>query len=183
MRHVITLLVVACALTAQEPRKQDKPKLRTGSFKTPALTYAVPASWKPQKSRSTMRLATWRIPGKGDVDVVVYFFGKGGGGGLQANFERWAGQIKSDDKPATRKIVVREGITAHVIDTSGTYVAPVRPGARERNNKPDHRLLGAYVEVQDGPLYVKVVGPAKTVADNEKAIEAFLKSLARPKAR
>ena len=176
MRHLLILLVVASALCAQEPKKQDKAKLISGAFTAPAVSYQVPSTWKLQKNRSTMRLGTWRLPGKGDVDVVVYFFGAGGGGGVEANFARWAGQVESKAEPTKRKMKTKGG-TVHLIDTSGTYVAPVRPGARDRNNKPDHRLLGAYVDVKGGPLYVKVIGPSKVVSAEAAAIEAFLKSM------
>ena len=170
------ILTVTSALCAQEPEKQQ-PKLIAGAFKTPALTYQIPSTWKLQKSRSTMRLATWALPGKGAVNVVAFWFGKGGGGTREDNLKRWKDQIDGDPKPVTRKLQVAKGIVAHVIDTTGTYVAPLRPGSPKRNNKPDHRLIGAYVTAEGGPLYIKVIGPSKTVSANDKAIEAFIKSL------
>ena len=50
------------------------------------------------------------------------------------------------------------------MDVSGTYVAEVTPGSAERFNKPGFRQLAAVVETPDGPHFVKVVGPAATVA-------------------
>jgi len=60
---------------------------------------------------------------------------------------------------------------------SGTYVAEVRPGATEHFNKPDFRLMAAVVETPRGPYYVKLTGPARTVAAATAAYEAFLGSL------
>ena len=50
------------------------------------------------------------------------------------------------------------------MDLSGTYIAEVRPGAAERHNKPGFRLRAAVIETPRGPYYVKMTGPAKTMA-------------------
>ena len=43
----------------------------------------------------------------------------------------------------------------------------MRPGATEHFNKPDFRLRAAVVETPGGPYYIKMTGPAKTVAAAE----------------
>jgi hypothetical protein len=69
------------------------------------------------------------------------------------------------------------GLKITMIDVSGTYVAEVTPGSTERLNKPGFRQLAAVVETPSGPHFVKVVGPAATVAKWEPSVLAFLKSL------
>ncbi|HWT46955.1 MAG TPA: hypothetical protein VN085_13350, partial [Vicinamibacterales bacterium] len=57
------------------------------------------------------------------------------------------------------------------------YVAEVRPGASEHYNKPDFRLLAAVVSTPNGPYYIKLTGPSRTVAAAKPAYDAFLGSL------
>ena len=60
---------------------------------------------------------------------------------------------------------------------SGTYIAEVRPGAAERHNSPGYRMRTAVIEAPNGPYYVKLVGPAKTVAAWNDSFNAFLGSV------
>ena len=64
-----------------------------------------------------------------------------------------------------------------MVDVSGTYVAEVRPGASEHYNKPGFRLRAAVVETPRGPYYIKLTGPAKTVAAADADYMALLASL------
>lgn len=176
---LIALLVIVAALPAQEDKPKKKPKPHT--FDQTGTVCMVPASWQLQKNTSRMRLATWRIALKKDhADVVVYWFGKSGAGDLMANLDRWKKQIKTESEPKPTKIAIAKGITAHLIDARGTYVAPVRPGAPERNNQPKSRLLAAVVETPGGPLYVKCVGLEKVLDAHDKAFTTWLKSF-KPK--
>jgi hypothetical protein len=60
---------------------------------------------------------------------------------------------------------------------SGTYVAEVTPGSSERFNKPGFRLRAAVIETKEGPYFVKLTGPEKTVARWDESFMTFLKSL------
>ena len=51
------------------------------------------------------------------------------------------------------------------------------PGAKERHNSPNFRLRAAVIETPNGPYFIKLTGPAKTIAAAEKAFEQFLASL------
>ena len=176
---VLALLVTVSVLPAQDDKTKKKPKPH--SFAEPGVTCAVPAVWELAKSTSSMRLATWNMPAKsGAADVIVYWFGKNGAGDLTANLDRWKKQIKTKVDPKPKKIAISKGITAHLIDARGTYVAPVRPGSRERNNKPDSRLLAAVLETPGGPLYVKTVGAAAVLDLHEEGFMAWLKSFKVP---
>ena len=63
------------------------------------------------------------------------------------------------------------------VDLAGTYVAEVRPGATERHNKPDFRLRAAVVETPRGPYYIKMTGPAKTMAAADADFRKFLATM------
>jgi len=158
------------------------------------LTFTPPQAWQPRPAASSMRVAEFVIPraaGDGeDAEAIIYFFG-GTGGSVEANITRWIGQIQqADGSPsaakATRETVTINGLQVTTVDVSGTYVAEVRPGATEHYNKPGFRLRAAVVETPRGPYYIKVTGPAKTLAAADadyKGLLASLKASAPPEQR
>ncbi|HXT69750.1 MAG TPA: hypothetical protein VN700_08340 [Vicinamibacterales bacterium] len=152
-----------------------------------ALKFTTPEGWVSKTPSSTMRLADFTLPKMAgdseDATATVYFFG-GTGGSVQANLDRWIGQVAQPDgsaskeKAKTTTVASASGLKITLVDVSGTYVAEVTPGSTERFNKPGFRQLAAVVETPGGPHFVKVVGPARTVAKWEASVTAFLKSLA-----
>ena len=116
-----------------------------------------------------------------DAELVVYYFG-GQGGSVDANIERWVGQMQQPDgrassdvaKKTTRKV---SGLDVTLLDLSGTYVAEMAPGAAEHHNKPNFRLRAAVIRTAHGPYYIKLTGPQKTVAKWDHAFEQFVASL------
>src|SRR5689334_49990 len=64
------------------------------------VRWTAPAAWKSEAPRP-MRAATYSIaPVAGDQGVaecVVNYFGPGQGGGVDANIERWRGQVLGAD--------------------------------------------------------------------------------------
>jgi hypothetical protein len=146
------------------------------------VRWTAPASWKTEAARP-MRAATYSIaPAAGDqagAECVVNYFGPGQGGGVDANIERWRGQVLgADGKPATPKIDKRttRGIQITVIDASGTYTGM---GGPMMAGKPvaGYRLIGAIVEGPGGSVFFKLTGPAKTIAAQQKNFEQLLASI------
>jgi len=70
-----------------------------GSTFASGLTFSAPPEWKTVVTSSSMRVAQWTLPrAAGDTqdgELVVYYFG-GQGGSLDANIERWAGQLHNN---------------------------------------------------------------------------------------
>lgn len=130
--------------------------------------------WSAVPPSNRMRCAQLELPGK--LELVVYFFGEGSGGGVEANFERWLGQINGPEGGAVegkRGKLEAKGLVIHTLDASGTYLAGM-PG-QDKVAKPNHRLLGAVVVGAGGPYFLKLVGPADAVAKQEKAYQTFLR--------
>jgi hypothetical protein len=147
------------------------------------LRWTAPAGWKAEAARP-MRAATYSIaPVAGDQGVaecVVNYFGPGQGGGVDANVERWKGQLLGPDgKPAPAKVEKRtlRGVSVVVIDSSGGYTGMGGPMAAAAKPEPGYRLLGAIVEGPGGNLFFKLTGPAKTIAANQKNFEQLLASI------
>ena len=51
------------------------------------------------------------------------------------------------------------------------------PGAAQRHNSPNFRLRAAVIETPNGPYFIKLTGPSRTIAAADKAFEQFLGSV------
>ena len=150
------------------------------------LTFSTPDGWRQSAGGSAMRVAEFTLPKAGadaeDAAVIVYFFGSGQGGTVQANLDRWLTQMTQPDGRASKDVSkttsfkTASGLAVTMLDLTGTYVAEVQPGSAERLNKPGFRLKAAVVETPGGPHFVRLVGPAATVAKWDAAFLAFLRS-------
>ena len=147
---------------------------------------AVPAAWTPKPLTMSMRRAHWEVAPTGKdkepASVVVFFFGKGQGGSIDANVKRWLGQFDSEDgKPIDKTATVKKnkynGLAVTVVDATGRYRAPVRPSAQERHDKSGYRMIAAIVEAPAGSFYFKVLGPKATVAALQPDLQKVLASV------
>ncbi|HEX6213499.1 MAG TPA: hypothetical protein VFZ38_01700, partial [Vicinamibacterales bacterium] len=95
---------------------------------------------------------------------------------------RWLGQMQQPDGKPSSAVAKRESRTVNtmkvtLVDVGGTYVAEMTPGSAERHNRPNFRLRAAVIETPNGPYFIKLTGPARTVAAADKAFEQFIASL------
>jgi hypothetical protein len=149
------------------------------------LAYVKPDAWKPVPTSSSMRVAQFAIPraagDSADAELVIYYFG-GAGGSVEANIDRWIGQMQQPDGAASATRAKRStrtinGLKVTQVDVSGTFVAEMAPGSSQRHNRPNYRLRAAVIETANGPYFIKLTGPAKTVAACEADLERFLGSV------
>ncbi len=149
------------------------------------LTFTAPPAWTPKAVTSMMRVGEFVLPrAEGDAEdasLVIYFFG-GTGGTVQANLDRWFGQIAQPDGRQTKDVAATSarrinGLSVTLFDARGTYVAEVTPGSPERFNKPDYRMRAAVIQTTGGPYFIKLVGPIKTIARWDTEYESFLQTL------
>ena len=147
------------------------------------VKWDAPPGWKTEAARP-MRVVTYLPPpAAGDsaaAECAIYFFGPGQGGSVDANLERWKGQLTAaDGKPANAKIAKRtiHQIAVTTIDSSGDYSGMGGPMAATNSVARNYRLLGAIIEAPSGSIFIKFVGPAKTVAARQADFEQMLNSL------
>jgi hypothetical protein len=149
------------------------------------LKFDNPPGWTVKPPASSMRVAEFVLPTvQGDAEdatLVITFFG-GQGGTVEANLERWFGQMAQPDGKPSKDAAKTTKLTSHnlpitMVDITGTYVAETSPGATEHFNKPGFRLRAAVVETPGGNYYVKLIGPEKTVTRWDEAFLSFMKSL------
>jgi hypothetical protein len=145
------------------------------------LKSKTPDGWKTSKPANEMQRAVFTLPkvegDPEDATVTVYFFGAGGGGGIDANVKRWKELFKAPagDKAKVEKIKVGD-VDVTTVDVSGTYLSRPRPGDPNVTEKPDFRLVGVYFGSKNGPYYMRFVGPAKTVEKNKSGFDEWLKN-------
>ena len=148
------------------------------------LGFDAPKEWTVLPSTSSMRVAQYalaRVAGDSeDAELIVYYFG-GTGGSVDANLDRWLGQVEQPDGKPSKAVaktttMTSNGLQITVLDVSGRYIAETSPGSNTRLNKPGFRMKAAVIETAKGPYFVKLTGPAKTVERWDASFAGFLKS-------
>jgi len=146
------------------------------------LRWTAPAGWKSEGA-APMRAATYKLPpAPGDsegAECVVYYFGRGQGGSVEANLERWNSQVMlGDGKPARAKIEKHtvHGLPVTTIDVSGAYSGMGGPMSPRKMVKMHYRLLGAIIENPGGNVFLKFTGPEKTIAADAGRFQQLLDS-------
>jgi hypothetical protein len=141
-----------------------------------AIDFALPSAWQAQTPSSNMRIAQASIPGPGGAgDLAVFYFGPGSGGSVDANIDRWIGQMETQDQPKPETFETN-GYKVTWIDVRGTLKASPM-GMGPSTTTPDSRLFGAVVEGPGGPWFFKATGPEATMAPARDAFVAMLKSV------
>lgn len=187
MRRVsVHALVLALVLPAAV-RGDDAAKPEQAPPKTVAgVTLSPPAGWQ-EKPAGGMRKAQYAVPKvEGDAEdgeLVIFHFG-GGGGSVEDNITRWCGQFeRPDGKPAREAAKVEKktiaGLEVHLVELDGTYVAETRPGSGQRQRKEGWRLLAAIIVGPEGPIFVKLAGPTKTLEAAREKFQKYIESASK----
>jgi hypothetical protein len=141
-----------------------------------SIDFDLPAGWQSQPPASNMRIAQAVIPGPGGSgELAVFYFGPGGGGAVDANIERWIGQMESTEHP-TPETFEANGYRVTWVDVRGTLKASSM-GTGPSSAQPGARLFGAVVEGPGGPWFFKATGPSATMTPARDAFVAMLKSV------
>jgi hypothetical protein len=149
------------------------------------LKSKVPETWKAVETNGQPRMAQFTIPkvegDERDAELVVYFFGKGSGGGVEANLKRWQQQIVPPEGKKPEDVMKKDSfkvgdVQVTVIDLQGSYQAPAFGGNQKAEKIANARMIGVVFESPNGPYYFKFVGPAKTVEASKKGFDEWLKN-------
>jgi hypothetical protein len=133
-------------------------------FTVSGLTFSPPPAWTSEDPPSQMRKAQFAV-GKGEeqAEVVFFYFGPGGAGGVEANIQRWFAQFKEPrDQIGARTEKAKAGeVPVTFVSAKGTYLSGSPRGPKME--KPGYAMLAAIVEAKDGAIFAKLTGPAATV--------------------
>lgn len=129
------------------------------------LTYRKPEGWKKVEN-SAMSQATFQVTDGGKPASVTITSLGGGAGGLEANVNRWRGQIGLPPLPEAevRKLVaplVVAGKENSYVDLAGST----------------SRILAVIVPRDDATWFIKMTGPPELVGKEKKHFEDFAQSV------
>jgi len=169
-RVAVMLVGVGCAVGCRSAEPAPGTEVRLERLSLP-----LPGSWQQVPPSSSMRAAQAVIPGPGgEAELAVFFFGVGQGGDIEANLQRWMSQVVPDAGSAVQRETFESGgLRVTWIDVHGT-LKPGQMGMGPAAAQPDSRLLGAVIEGDGGPWFLKATGPEATLAPQRDAFLALL---------
>jgi hypothetical protein len=150
------------------------------------LSSTTPPEWAEEQPTSRMRVKQFRLEPIGDdkdkTEVIIFFFGTGQGGSASDNVKRWKGFFRApegktiDDVAKTETFKVGS-VPVTYVDISGTYLSkfpPFDPNAAV-TPFPNWRMIGVVFESGKGPYFIRLIGPANSVASYKKGFDEWLK--------
>ncbi|MFY9554001.1 MAG: hypothetical protein WAV20_17900 [Blastocatellia bacterium] len=150
------------------------------------LRLRAPDGWVSERPSSSMRVAQYQLPPAGGdaeaASLVVYYFGAGQGGSVDANLDRWTNQMQQPDGAASKSrartdTTTVNGMKVTMLDIAGTYAGgDMGGGGGIGQSRPNFRMRAAVIETAKGAYFVKLVGPDKTVTKWDQAFLEFIKS-------
>lgn len=173
MRKLLFLVGLVLALTLSHAADDHK------NFNVAGLTFSKPEPWKWIEIQPGMRAAQLEVKGEGGKSAeVVFFHFPGGGGGVQANIDRWLGMFQEgkDMINARTEKVKKEKGTVTYVQAEGTYMSGMPGGPK--TPQPGTMLQGAIVETPDANVFIRMTGPIPLVkgaqADFRKMSESAI---------
>ena len=155
-----------------------------GGASSGEVRWTAPKEWTEVTPSSQMRRAQYRLRAVSsdteDGECVVYYFGAGQGGDVQANIQRWVAQFSGPGSESPRTTEIKIGdLSASRVEVGGTYTpSPMSMmGGPAPQPKPGYILLGAIVPGPDSNWFFKCTGPEKTMKANRARFDALLSSL------
>lgn len=144
------------------------------------LSFTAPAAWKETRPSSSMRAFQFEVPGEGQggpAEMAVFYFGKGMGGAVQANIDRWKGQFTELTGEKTGELNPN-GIKTTVVFLKGTFQPTGGPMmAAQGDPVADYAVLGAIAEAPEGTVFFKLTGPEAVLnsarADFDSLVNSF----------
>ena len=148
------------------------------------ITFTPPTVWTDH-GPSGMRKADYSFGPLGDdtdsATVAAYYFGPTGGGGIEANIDRWIGQMTLPDGADPEGAIMREesmveGMAVHTVQLPGTYNAtmggPMMGG--QTTPKEGYFMSAVVLEAPEGNVFFKLTGPKETATAMNTAFQAML---------
>ena len=146
-----------------------------GTMNAVGLLVELPEGWVQQPPESQMRVGQAVVPGsEGEGQLVVFHFGPGGGGGVDANLQRWVSQVTNADEP-TRGAFDAGDLKVTWVDARGT-LARSTIGSFPPMDMPGWGLVGAVVEGPGGPWFFKMVAPDATIEEQRERFFDMLRA-------
>jgi len=154
------------------------------TFRFHEHTAPVPGDWQERPPGSRYRVAEYAVPGAAantEAECIVYFFGPGQGGTVDANVARWSSQFTdATGRPVVpaRSAFAVDGMRVTLAEFTGSYARGVGSGPQGAF-LPGQTLVAAIVETSRGNLIFQLHGPTATVAAQRPALLGLIRALTR----
>lgn len=169
------------SVNAEDGATQTAPNGDLSEASFLGLRAPIPASWQEQQPQSAMHHTSFRVPGEDggdDAQIVVFFFGAGQGGPIDANIQRWEGQFRSPEGGSVESDVQRfevDGMPIALVELQGEYMA-----MGDRWYTEDQHFLAAIVDAPgDRRIFIRFVGDRATVQAHRESFLAMIDGLKR----
>lgn len=168
---IFRLAAIALFTAVAASPAQDAQKLTVGEF-----TFSATAGWKAKPQPRTMSKGGFthsaEAGGLVAFDADFYHFGKGQGGTVDANVQRWKSQFKAGSTSTSEELKFGDR-SATLLTVKGAFLQgrPFGP----KTERPGYALLGAILPSPEGPVFIKATGPEKSIL---AALDAFKKLVA-----
>lgn len=157
----------------------------SGEATVAGIHFNPPEQWS-DLGPSGMRQGQYRFgPIQGDLapaEVNIFYFGPQSGGGVEANLQRWIGQMILPDgqdpqTAAQRSEFTADGMAGHVISLNGSYKSGGgRPMGGGGQVLEGYRLVGVVLEGPQGSVFFKLTGPVATAGAMESGLLAMVQA-------
>ncbi|HWY87653.1 MAG TPA: hypothetical protein VNX28_13050 [Gemmataceae bacterium] len=145
-----------------------------------ALKSTAPADWKSQAAANKFRAYQFAV---GDAELVIFYFGEGGGGNPADNIARWKSQFLPPEGKTIEEVSKLDKLKVGsadltYLDIQGTYLSknpPFDPNAKTER-KANYRRFGIFFACEGGPYFITLTGPARTLEQNKKSFDDWLKN-------
>ena len=170
------------ASTADHPQASGATSSATS---VAGISFTAPSHWQ-NLGPNGMRKAQFRLTAQeGDTapgEVNVFYFGPTSGGGVQANLDRWIGQMVMPDgsdpaAAAKSSTFSANGMAGHIVSLNGSYKSGGgRPMGGNTTIMPGYRLVGVVLEGPQGSVFFKLTGPLATAQAMESELLAMVEN-------
>ncbi|MGD9693452.1 MAG: hypothetical protein AB7G17_07910 [Phycisphaerales bacterium] len=171
-----------------QPEHKTTPPPQADPADTPvtvsSVRFEVPSAFQQRPTTSSMRVAEFVVHVPDDMtdaeqgEIVFFYFGPQGAGGVDANIARWTSQVLTDEgKPADPQRAELElgALKATTVRLDGTYMSG--PPAGEKTPKKDFTLLGAVVQGgPQGDVFIRMTGPKRVLDAYPGLFEQLVRS-------
>ena len=157
---------------AIDPRLANVPqRIKTRPFHGKlCLVLDAGRTWTMLEDETPTNFASFSIPGTGGMATMTAHWFGGGGGNVDANLRRWAGQFDVEDGDSILQsnitILGTTGSKITRMQLVGRYNGESKAKGHEQSTRDDWAIDAAVMETRWGPIFIKTVGPRVTLAEN-----------------
>jgi hypothetical protein len=173
MQGIVSLFTALLILRGLSVQAADEHK----TFTVGAFSFSKPEKWTWVDIQPGMRAAQLEIKGEdGKTGEVVFFNFPGGGGGVQANIDRWLGMFQEgkDKINARTEKVTKEKGTITYVQAEGTYLSGMPGGPK--TPQPGYMLQGAIIESPAANVFIRLTGPIALVKSSQAEFRKMAES-------